>query len=342
MKRLASICISILLGYTAYGQIIKGIIYDNQDQSTVPYASVYFSGTMVGTASDPEGNFELDITKYASKPLIIRAIGYEVHTLKLLPGKDAYKISLKPSLYEIEEVSVATKSLARKRKAYLRLFKSQFLGSTGNERNCEILNESDISFNYGSDKDIVKAYALEPIVVYNGALGYLITYYLDEFSYNKRRDVVVFRGDIVFKEDLALKDSELRMAYYKKREQAYFGSCMHFFRALWVDNLQANGFSVNRSSKEQSSETFSAIYTVDENIRYTDIVIQDNRNNKYLMYSENLAITHMSQSSRITLLKSKVVFEQNGFFDPSAIRWDGHMAEQRVADMLPYEYSPGN
>jgi len=342
MKKLASICISLFLGHAAYSQIIKGKIYDDQDQSTIPYASVYFSGTMVGTASDADGNFQLDITKYKLKPLIIRAIGFETYTLKIIPGKDPYKIYLTPSLYEIEEVSVATKSLARKRKAYLRLFKSEFLGKTGNERYCEILNESDISFNYGSDKDIVKAFASEPIVVYNGSLGYLITYYLDEFSYDKKRDVVTFRGDIVFKEDLALKNSDMRTTYHKKRELAYSGSCMHFFRALWADNLEANGFSVNRSSNEQSSDAFPAMYTVDEDVRYMDMVIQDNRNNKYLMYSENLAITHMSQSSRITLLKSKVVFEQNGFFDPSAIRWDGQMATQRVADMLPYEYSPGD
>jgi hypothetical protein len=342
MKKLASICMYLLLGHAAYSQLIKGKIYDNQVQSTVPYASVYFSGTMVGTASDADGNFQLDITKYKSNPLIIRAIGYEAYTLKLIPGKDPYEIYLTPSLYEIEEVSVATKSLARKRKAYLRLFKSEFLGSTGNERNCEILNESDISFNYGSDKDVVQANASEPIVVYNGSLGYLITYYLDEFSYDKKRDLVTFRGDIVFKEDLALRDADKASLYLKRRELAYVGSCMHFFRALWADNLEANGFSVNRSSNEQSSDSFSAMYTVDEDVRYTDMVIQDNRNNKYLMYSENLAITHMSQGSRITFLKSKVVFEQNGFFDPSAIRWDGHMAQQRVADLLPYEYSLGN
>ncbi|TFH20467.1 MAG: carboxypeptidase-like regulatory domain-containing protein [Bacteroidia bacterium] len=73
MKKLASICMYLLLGHAAYSQLIKGKIYDNQVQSTVPYASVYFSGTMVGTASDADGNFQLDITKYKSNPLIIRA-----------------------------------------------------------------------------------------------------------------------------------------------------------------------------------------------------------------------------------------------------------------------------
>lgn len=339
MKKLASVFICILLGHAAYGQLIKGSVLDAGDQSTIPYASVYFNGTMVGTASDAEGNFQLDITKYASKPLIIRAIGYKSFTLTLIPDKKYYTISLTPSLYELEEASVHSKSLVRKRKAYLRLFKSEFLGSTGHERYCEILNEDDISFNYGSDKDEVKAYASKPIVVYNGSLGYLITYYLDEFSYDKRKDVVTFRGDIVFKEDLAIKDMEKASLYHKRREQVYLGSCMHFFRALWANKLANNGFALHRSSEEPASESFPNMYTVEEAINYKDVVFEDSRKNKYLLNAGRMAITHMSESSTITFLKSKVLFEQNGFFDPSAIRWDGQMAKQRLADMLPYEYT---
>lgn len=338
MKKLVSISICILLGHAAYGQLIKGTVFDAEDQSAIPYASVYFSGTMVGTASDEDGQFEIDITKYKTKPLIIRAIGYEAYTLKLIPDGEPYKILLTPSRYEIEEVAVSTKSLARKRQTYLRLFRSEFLGNTGNQRNCQILNEEDISFMYAAHKDSVIAFATEPIVIFNGSLGYLITYYLDDFSYDKKRDVVTFKGDIVFKEDLGIKDVEMRPTYHRKRKLTYLGSCMHFFRALWADQLEPNEFSVTRSLYEKASDTYSSAYTVDEDIRYKDMVILDNRSNKYLMSSVNLAVEYHSQSSRITLLKSKVLFEQNGFFDPSAIRWDGHMAMQRVADLLPYEY----
>ena len=206
MKKLCAILILIILGSIAYGQVIKGTILEIQSKSTIPYAAIYFPGTLVGTASDQNGNFELDITNYVSMPLAIRAIGYESFTLKIIPTDELCKIYLTPSSYEIEEVSVQTKSLVRKRKAYLRLFRREFLGTTGNERECEIMNENDITFNYGSDKDTVKAYASEPIIVYNGALGYIITYYLDEFEYDKDRNVVTFKGDIVFNEDLAIKD----------------------------------------------------------------------------------------------------------------------------------------
>jgi hypothetical protein len=31
--------------------------------------------------------------------------------------------------------------------------------------------------------------------------------------------------------------------------------------------------------------------------------------------------------------------DQNGYFDPLGISWEGEMARQRIADWLPYEYS---
>ncbi|MCK4879708.1 MAG: carboxypeptidase-like regulatory domain-containing protein [Bacteroidales bacterium] len=337
MKKIVSISALIIIGSVTYCQVIKGTIFDSETKTTIPYAAIYFTGTLVGTASDQDGIFELDITKYASKPLTIRAMGYEPFTLKAIPADEQYTIYLIPSSFEIEEVSVSTKSLVRRRQAHLRLFRREFLGTTGNERECKILNENDITFNYGSDKDTVKAYASKPIVVYNGALGYVITYYLDEFEYDKDRHVVTFTGDIVFNEDLAIKDRN-NQSYSKKRELAYYGSCMHFFRALWANNLKATGFVIIHSSNNQLTDSYKYATGADKFIKYKDIVIQDNKNNQYLMYSDNLQIFYMAQSSNMIFLKSKVLFEQNGFFEPSAIRWEGDMAEQRVADMLPYEY----
>ncbi len=64
-----------------YNQVIKGVILDKETKSTVPHATVYFSGTFVGTTSDQHGNFKIDITEYASRPLAISAIGYYSFTL---------------------------------------------------------------------------------------------------------------------------------------------------------------------------------------------------------------------------------------------------------------------
>ena len=67
---------------------------------------------------------------------------------------------------------------------------------------CKILNEEDITFNYDSDDDTVKAYALAPILIENKSLGYKITYYLDRFQYYKRTAATFFSGNMIFTEDL--------------------------------------------------------------------------------------------------------------------------------------------
>ncbi|MEA3460821.1 MAG: carboxypeptidase-like regulatory domain-containing protein, partial [Bacteroidota bacterium] len=205
MKHLTSISLLIIISLTSYGQVIKGTVYDSESKTPLPFTAVYFTGTLVGTSSDEDGEFKLDITEYAAKPLTIRAIGYQTFILDSLLDNKQYKIYLLPDLYEIEEVLVETKNLKKKRKAYLKLFRREFLGKSKNQRLCEIINEEDITFNYGLDKDTVKAFARKPIKIYNGALGYVITYHLDMFEYDKDRNVVSFKGDIVFNEDLAAK-----------------------------------------------------------------------------------------------------------------------------------------
>ena len=156
-----------------------------------------------------------------------------------------------PRLFEIEEVKVQTKNLAKKRKAYLKLFKREFLGTSRNQKQCKILNEEDITFNYGSDNRIVKAFTRNPLRIYNGALGYEITYFLDKFEYDQNKSTLSFEGDIVFNEDLAIKQSTDE-SYTTRRKHAYLGSCMHFFRALWDNNLEMSGFRVVRITSDIS------------------------------------------------------------------------------------------
>ena len=44
-------------------------------------------------------------------------------------------------------------------------------------------------------------------------------------------------------------------------------------------------------------------------------------------------------TSFVIFLKENVYFDPNGYFDPSGISWEGEMSRQRIADLLPYEYS---
>ena len=327
MKKALLALLVLCLTTTMYGQLIKGIVLDEQTGSPVDYASVFFNGTFVGTTTNEKGGFELDVSKYRTRPLYISAVGYYPQVITDFNPAEIQRVLLKPRVFEIEEVSVVSKSLVRKRKACMRIFEHEFIGNTTNARRCYILNEEDITFNYASDKDTLKAYARRPLRIQNLSLGYDITYYLERFEYDRDNKTVLYTGSIIFNRDLVTDEESLKR-YERKREYAYAGSGKHFFRVLWSNSLTSSGFEVKN-------------YRTSDKLGYEDIVTEEVSGRKYLRYGEELVIRYFDKLSHISFLKEKVYFEQDGFFDPTGIIWSGTIARQRIADFLPYEYSLG-
>lgn len=311
------------LSSPAFNQLITGTVMDEETGETIPFATIYFGGTFVGTAADQEGNFSIDISEYASMPLKISAIGYYTCTLINPGGKEYSIVHLKPKVYEINEALVKTKSLTRQRKRNLKQFRFVFIGSTENAKNCVILNEEDIYFNYGTDRDTLKAYARKPLLIENRSLGYRVTYYLDNFEYYRQTGALSFTGEIIFNEDFYIEEQNI--LYLSNRNETYFGSRMHFLRALWANELEQNSYEVqdqNGISVEPDKLVFE-----------TDI------GDKFLCYPEELIVGYrQSRFSEISLTKGQVFFGEDGFFEAYDIAWYGDMGKFRIADWLPYDY----
>ena len=89
MNRLQSLCLIIFLGLSAlsYSQNLTGRLLD-ENKEVVPFASVYFKGSTIGTSTNINGYFELpDNSKYQT--LIFSAVGFtktEVAKNKFLSG----------------------------------------------------------------------------------------------------------------------------------------------------------------------------------------------------------------------------------------------------------------
>jgi hypothetical protein len=325
MKKIILFLLLINFCSFTYSQIIKGTILDKSNNSKISFATIYLNGTYVGTYSDQNGYFELDITKYSSMPITISALGYYSITLTDFSKDKPIVVYLTPKVFELDEVVVKSKSLSRERKEKLILFRNEFLGTTENGQNCEITNENDISFNYDSDKDTLKAFASKPLLINNKRLGYKITYYLDKFEYYKKPKSFFYQGNIIFNED-STSDKTQKQSIDRRRRYAYLGSRMHFFRELWTNNLSKSGFKILNS--------------FDEDLDYKNLVIQKDSLRKFLSYNEKIGIGYYSRtpSSYIVFHKNEVFFDKNGYFDSSGVAWEGQMAKLRIGDLLPYEY----
>jgi hypothetical protein len=327
MKKIIIFFILANFYLTAYNQIVRGTIRDQNTDIPINYAVIYFNGTYVGTQSDNTGYFELDISKNSSMPLTISALGYySIVLTDLMPDRN-YKIYLVPKIFELNEVVITAKD-PKERKRNLKLFKREFLGSTRNALNCEITNEKDITLIYVNDT--LKAFASKPVIIDNKSLGYSITYWLDNFQYSKNDDHLLFNGNCFFKEYIASGENQQKK-YDRKREKAYLGSRMHFFRALWENKIESDGFIMVDSINKK--------ILPDKIVTQTDDTATGVKS-KYLDYQGFLFIIyHQSSVTSIELKKEHVYFDKSGFFDPSGISWEGEMVVQRIADLLPFEYS---
>lgn len=321
MRRYTLTILLAILHALAFSQIVKGRIIDMQTRESVPYADVYFAGTFKGTSSDQEGNFQMDVSSFISMPLTISAIGYYSYTLTDFSSGQPVVILLTPKVYEIGEVEISGNTAVRRRKANLKAFRKEFLGESAIAKKCEILNEEAISFFYDSYKDTLRAFAMEPIQIRNKVLAYKVTYYLDQFEFNKRTTALDFSGSILFSEE----DSTYRRSILQKRKRAYVGSRMHFFRALWADDLYSTKFTIHNPAGDQLS--------------YKDIVIVSPMDTKFLTYPESLVIYYAEKWSRINFKSEYVYFDRDGYFDPLGIGWEGELGKKRIGDSLPYEYT---
>lgn len=322
MKTLFYLLILVNLHLLSYSQVVSGVVLDKTSNNPICFATVYFSGTFVGTSTDKNGSFELKYRGTNAMPLTISAIGYYSQVLPVNSFSDSFVIRLRPKTYQLSDARVEAESLERKRRRYLRLFKEEFIGTSFNAAHCKIINEEDITFNYDTDKDTIKAYALKPILVENSAMGYTIHYYLDKFEYYKKEQATFFTGNLKFEEDFSLNSAD-KEAYEHRRKEVYRGSRMHFFRTLWAEELEESLFKVRNAQ---------GCYLVME-----DLLQMDKNHNKYVGYRGKLIVEYGSSRSSIEFINSPVYFDATGFFNPG-IKWSGAMALQRVADWLPYEF----
>jgi len=339
MKRIILLLLLINLFQGGHAQFVHGIVHDKSDNSKIGFASIYINGTSVGTNSDQNGYFELDISKYGSLPLTISALGYYSVTLADFSREKPIEVYLTPKMFELNEVVVKGKK--GNWNTYIQIFKKQFLGSSANALRCDILNEKDLRFFNINDTSL-SAYSLNPLIINNKALGYNITYYLDKFIYNYQKDekhifneTCFILGNYLFKDDLLTLSESEKIAVERRRRNAYLGSRMHFFRLLYLGNLHHRGQNITALSDIVTIPTIFLIYSKNNS---KSIVFKKDSISGYIKFKGDLLVKYRSLSSTINIKKDSVYFEKYGFYDPFSVDFTGDMSKRRIGDLLPYEY----
>ena len=110
-KKIVFLLASLFTVWIANGQntIIKGVVTDSITGERLPYVSLIFKGTTIGTATDGDGNFSFSALTDV-KNLEVSYLGYDTKEVKVIPGKtNNLKIKLAPNGITLNEVVVKPK-----------------------------------------------------------------------------------------------------------------------------------------------------------------------------------------------------------------------------------------
>src|SRR5579859_325188 len=241
-----------ILSFAQNDSMVKGVVIDSTTRETLPYATVYLERTTIGTYSREDGKFILQGIPEGKYTLVVSMLGYGT---KMTPfvvnrGKVAdFQIQLSRQSVILDSASIVAKRFKQRLSDYSN-FEKYFLGETKNSRRCRILNRQDI-VTYKEGNKLI-AFAKQPIVIENMALGYNIFYDLKEFEVDYFHNLVTLSGIPRFEELTPPNNKQFRR-WKVERDRAFNGSVEHFLLSLKNDRLRSNYFSITDSKGVQLS-----------------------------------------------------------------------------------------
>lgn len=108
MRRFLSfLCILVSLAAEAQSTKVRGTVRDAETGEPIPFASVYFDGTVIGISTDLEGRYSLETRSDDITTLTAHLIGYEAQTKQIAKGSfSEVDFVLKKDLRQLEAALV--------------------------------------------------------------------------------------------------------------------------------------------------------------------------------------------------------------------------------------------
>jgi hypothetical protein len=335
---------------------ITGIVTDKTTGEAVLFAHLYLANTTIGTTSNASGEFLLENIPSGQFTLVCTMVGYDsyLHEIDTEEGDVLIvKIELNPSLRVLHEVELTGKE-DRKWKRQFKLFERELFGDMPNASRCEIINPWVVDFEVEGFHQSFRANAEEPMIIYNKVLGYKISFLLKRFEID--RGQFIYTGYPSF-EILETTDWDSMENSLRNREETFLGSTRHFFYALLNDKLDVEGFKVYRASHEPNQQwpdrlSEAVNYGYLRQLEASDIVKEMNSNGNYQIFTDDfLEIIYTRkpwnyspyldapyQVSRIKIMDKLMVARHGYVYNPYAFVVYGYLSEERVANILPFEY----
>jgi hypothetical protein len=272
----------------------------------------------------------------------------------LMEGKSMeIALELNPSRKVLNEIELRGVE-DRKWKRQYRIFERELLGEGPNSARCEIMNPWVVNFETKKFEDFFSAHADQPLIIQNRILGYQITFLLKQFE--MKQDQLIYIGFPSF-ESLKVDDRDYVENFLRNREDTFKGSTRHFLYALIQDQLQEEGFKIYRAAREfdtdwpnRLDEAVNAGYL--RPMEASEIIKNSDLTGNFKIYTQEILEIHYTKRfwgqspyqdasyeiSRIKINDPLIVARHGYVFNPYSFVVYGYLSQERVANMLPYEY----
>jgi hypothetical protein len=243
MKNLLNIISFLFIQYSAVCQnTIRGKVVSDKGLPLAG-ASLFIPSTTIGAITNKDGEFVVQNIPVSSFKLAVSFVGYQVSIQNISPAlqKERIIIYLKPKSDELSNVVIRNYERNGWDK-WGKVFISEFIGESAFAQHCSILNKDVIKFVFLAENKELRAYATEPLIVDNTALGYRILVELIYFKCYTNRHEADYKM-FTFFTPLNGNEDEI-VAWKQNRELAYSLSLMHFMRSLFTGNIKQEGFDI--------------------------------------------------------------------------------------------------
>jgi outer membrane cobalamin receptor len=117
MSKLFSLLILFLLcAFMAESQVISGTIRDESTNESVIGAVITLKGSGIGTVTDVNGKFELQVGQEPPFILVVTYVGYEPQELNVISLEKSITVKLSSKEYELKSVDVTGSRISEKQK----------------------------------------------------------------------------------------------------------------------------------------------------------------------------------------------------------------------------------
>ena len=244
---------------------LRGMVSDSISHEPLPFLNIFVNNTTLGTASNPDGTFELKNLPAGFNDIVFSYVGYDTRIIRFLvqPGVELNvgNIALLQKKEQLAEVQISDKR-DKDWERKLKNFEKFFLGENNNSANCKIQNPWVIDFSENSSKTSLEASASEPIEIYNYALGYKVYYYMSYFAADPTKYQII--GQFRFEEAEPLDEKQAQL-WRKNRLDTYHGSERHLFKSIIEGKSEDEGFRLYVDKPGYNSPNRSDIFSVELN-----------------------------------------------------------------------------